>query len=64
MGGAGIYTEALTIADTWELTLVEGEYQGDTFFPEYQSLVDIKFRLAQVENHPGFRYETYRKITG
>ncbi len=62
VGGAGIYTEALAIADTWELTLVEGEYQGDTFFPEYQSLVDKKFRLVNVENHQGFRYETYRKI--
>ncbi len=62
VGGASIYAEALAIADTWELTLVEGEYQGDTFFPEYQSLVDKKFRLVNVENHQGFRYETYRKI--
>jgi dihydrofolate reductase len=62
VGGAGIYTEALTIADTWELTLVEGEYPGDTFFPEYQSLVDKTFRLVNMENHQGFRYETYRKI--
>jgi dihydrofolate reductase len=62
VGGAGIYAEALAIADTWELTLVEGDYQGDTFFPEYQSLVGEKFRLVNVENHQGFRYETYRKI--
>ncbi len=62
VGGAGIYTEALALADTWELTLVEGDYDGDTFFPEYQSLVDTKFKLVNVENHQKFRYETYRKI--
>jgi dihydrofolate reductase len=62
VGGAGIYAAALAIADTWELTLVEGDYAGDTFFPEYQSLVDSKFKLVNVEKHPHFRYETYRKI--
>lgn len=62
VGGAGIYAAALALADTWELTIVEGNYPGDTFFPEYQSLVGTKFALVNVENHPGFRYETYAKI--
>jgi dihydrofolate reductase len=62
VGGSGIYAEALTIADTWELTLVEGDYQGDTFFPEYRSLIGTKFNLVNLEDHQQFRYETYRKI--
>jgi dihydrofolate reductase len=62
VGGAGIYAEALEIADTWELTLVEGDYTGDTFFPEYRSLIDRKFSLANLEDYQQFRYETYRKI--
>jgi dihydrofolate reductase len=62
VGGAGIYTEALAIADTWELTLVAGDYEGDTFFPEYQSLIDRSFRLVNREDHQQFRYETYQKI--
>ncbi len=62
VGGAGIYAEALTIADTWELTLVVGDYAGDTFFPEYQSLIDRRFRLVKMEDHQQFRYETYQKI--
>jgi dihydrofolate reductase len=62
VGGASIYAEALEIADTWELTLVEGDYDGDTLFPEYQALISKKFSLVAVEDHQQFRYETYRKI--
>ncbi len=61
-GGAAIYAQALELADTLELTLVEGDYEGDTFFPEYQSLVGSQFELVVTEVHPGFRYETYQKF--
>lgn len=61
-GGASIYSQALEIADTLELTLVEGEFEGDTFFPEYQHLVASKFNLVAREERPGFRYETYKTI--
>jgi dihydrofolate reductase len=63
VGGAVIYQLALELADTWELTIVEGEYEGDTFFPEYKNLIGPKFTLENVEPHVGFRYETYRKKT-
>lgn len=61
-GGASIYAQALELADTLELTLVEGDFEGDTFFPEYQHLVGSQYELVAKENHPGFRYETYKKI--
>ena len=61
-GGASIYSQALEIADTLELTLVEGEFEGDTFFPEYQHLVGSKFELVARQERPGFRYETYKII--
>lgn len=32
VGGATLYTQALATADTLELTVIEGEYAGDTFF--------------------------------
>lgn len=35
IGGAQIYSEALTFADRLELTEVHAEYEGDTFFPEW-----------------------------
>lgn len=61
-GGAGIYAQAIELADTLELTLVEGDFEGDTFFPEYKFLIGTKFKLVAKEIHPGFRYETYQKI--
>lgn len=61
-GGATIYAQALEIADIWELTLVEGDFEGDTFFPEYQYLIGDNFELVALEQRPGFRFETYRKI--
>jgi dihydrofolate reductase len=33
-GGADVYAQALPIADRIYLTLVDGEFQADTFFPE------------------------------
>lgn len=61
-GGASIYTQALEIADTLELTLVEGDFEGDTFFPEYQHLIGSQFKLVAREERPGFRFETYKRI--
>jgi dihydrofolate reductase len=33
-GGASIYKDAINFADKIELTLVHGNYEGDTYFPE------------------------------
>ena len=35
IGGASIYKQFIPLADRLYLTLVEGEYEADTFFPEY-----------------------------
>jgi dihydrofolate reductase len=61
-GGSSIYAQALKLADTLELTLVEGNFEGDTFFPEYQHLIGKQFELVGKEVNPGFRFETYRRI--
>ena len=62
VGGSSIYAQALKLTDTLELTLVEGEFEGDTFFPEYQYLIGSQFELVKKELHSGFRYETYKRI--
>ncbi len=36
-GGAGIYQEALTLADRIYLTILHQEFSGDTLFPTYDS---------------------------
>jgi len=62
IGGASIYQQGLTLADAWELTFVEGSYDGDTCFPPYRHLIDSLFFLMECDRHSGFRFETYRKV--
>lgn len=35
-GGAQVFEEALPLIDRLYLTLVEGDFQADTFFPDYE----------------------------
>ncbi len=37
IGGGEIYRQALSYADTLELTIIEGNQNADTFFPEYEN---------------------------
>ncbi|MEX2399909.1 MAG: dihydrofolate reductase [Rhodothermales bacterium] len=61
-GGATIYEQFLDRADRLELTLVEGDYEGDTYFPEYEHLIGTRFKKAFEERHDGFRFVTYERI--
>lgn len=63
-GGASIYEQFLPAADRLELTIVEGSYDGDTFFPSYEHLIGDTFVLEEEEWHDGFRFETYRRKSG
>lgn len=58
-GGATIYGQMLAHADRLELTLVEGEFEGDTYFPPYEDLVAREFQKTTEERHEGFRFVTY-----
>ncbi len=61
-GGAMVYRAFLPFADRLELTLVEGRYDGDVFFPRYEHLIGTMYELKKVRKHQGFRFETYRRI--
>ncbi|MFC2085926.1 dihydrofolate reductase [Bacteroidota bacterium] len=61
-GGAAVYETFLEYADRLELTIVEGDYEGDTYFPPWKHLVGSIFALENQENHPGFRFESYQRI--
>ena len=41
IGGASIYKQFMALADRLYLTLVEGSYEADTFFPEYEEFSRI-----------------------
>lgn len=44
IGGGAIYTQALPLADRLYLTIIDGLYDADTFFPEYTSFNSVIFK--------------------
>ncbi len=58
-GGATIYSQMLDHAHRLELTLVEGNFEGDTYFPPYEHLIGGVFRKTAETRHEGFRFVTY-----
>lgn len=61
-GGAKVYEQFLPRADRLELTLVEGHYEGDTYFPEYEHLIGTAFEKTAEEPRDGFRFVTYERV--
>ena len=61
-GGARVYEQFLPHADRLELTLVEGDYEGDTFFPPFEPLIGEVFSLENEDPRTGFRFVTYRRM--
>ena len=57
-GGGQIYKEALEqdLVDKMYLTIVEGDYGADTFFPDYSNL---GFKVVKEESHEsdGYKYK-------
>lgn len=64
IGGSSLYWEMLLLVDRWELTLVEGAYAGDRFFPPYQHLIGCLYNRVDQVIHAGYRFETYRRFQG
>ncbi|MFB6099083.1 MAG: dihydrofolate reductase, partial [Salinibacter sp.] len=60
-GGASIYEQFLPKADRLELTLIEGAYEGDTYFPKFKHLVGDVFETTAVDERDGFRFVTYER---
>jgi dihydrofolate reductase len=44
IGGGTLYTQALPLANRLYLTIIDGLYDADTFFPEYSCFNSVKFR--------------------
>ena len=69
-GGASVYEEALAVADRLELTIVEGVFEGDAFFPPYEHLIGTEFERSKCEAYPcengqpAFRFETFVRAAG
>ncbi|MFH1509604.1 MAG: dihydrofolate reductase [Candidatus Nealsonbacteria bacterium] len=50
IGGVSIYKQFLPIADRMYLTLIDGEFEGDAFFPEFDW--DDWNEIERIENKP------------
>ncbi|MEK7096587.1 MAG: dihydrofolate reductase [Patescibacteria group bacterium] len=48
IGGGMIYKQAIPLADKLYLTMVEGEYEADVYFPEYEQYFD---KIIKEEAH-------------
>ncbi len=53
IGGAQIFQQAIFIADKLYLTIVEGEFDADTFFPDYSDFKRVVFE----ESHDNGEYK-------
>ncbi len=61
-GGASVYESFLTTADRLELTLVDGDYEGDVFFPPYEHLIGTEYKETARESFDGFAFVTFERI--
>lgn len=66
IGGGEIYTQTIELADRLEITLVEEDFDADTFFPK----IDLKiwqktneeFHGKDEKNDHDFYFQTYERI--
>ncbi len=49
IGGGQIYNQAMQFADKLYLTLVEGKYDADTYFPDYSQFTSITLKEKHTE---------------
>lgn len=60
IGGGQVYQQAIRFADKLYLTIVEGNYEADTYFPDYS---DFK-KVISEEAHDNGKYKfTYLELT-
>ena len=64
IGGAEIFSMTLDIADRLYITLIQSEYEGDTFFPSYGPEWQLVSTTEEMTSKNGtvFSYLVYDKI--
>jgi len=61
IGGGNVFAQTLPLADEMYLTLIDKEYDGNVFFPEYEQLLAQQFLLTHEEIKQGYKFVHYRK---
>ncbi len=58
IGGASIYHQMIEKADRLYISMVDGEFEGDTYFPEIR---DDLWKVVATEPHAGFTLKIYER---
>ena len=58
IGGAQIFKAALPIADKMYLSVIKKDYDGDTYFPEFD---ESEWTIEKREDHEEFEFVIYTK---
>jgi dihydrofolate reductase len=63
IGGAEIFNMVMEIADRLYITLIQAEFEGDTFFPSYEDEWTLKSTSEEIisKNGTSFVYQIYDK---
>jgi dihydrofolate reductase len=56
IGGGSIYSQTIELVDRLYLTIVDGAYEADTYFPEYEHLFK-KVVSEKEEESNGYKYK-------
>ncbi len=58
IGGAEIYRQGIPFADMMYLSFINDEYEGDTYFPEWD---ESEWFVEKREDHEDFEFVVYRR---
>jgi dihydrofolate reductase len=61
VGGGEIYRQALEFADAMELTILDKDFDGDTYFPQWDAQEWVEVSSEEVTDDPDVDY-TYRFV--
>jgi dihydrofolate reductase/choline kinase len=61
-GGGSMYQEAIALADKMELTLVRGNWEGDTFFPPIDPAVWTKTAARDFDSFSFVSYSRHKEV--
>jgi len=59
-GGAQVYSLALPYCSTLYVTYVKGVYEGDTFFPPFESAFEQESVISEFETHKVVKYKNLK----
>ncbi len=61
IGGQQIYEQTIDKADFLEITAINGDYKGDSFFPEVKARTWGLVSIEKHEGNPAYSFERYER---